>query len=642
MKIAGKAGNRQVIRSSHLYCFGCCIGLHCAWTMGAATVPQHESNDDEHEVPPAAMISRTLPRQRRQAAHTSCADSADAAAAAASAESGEELVTFASKADREAVNPSLPSLVTPWMTLAVLSVVACAVVVARGDGSGGDDDFDEMMNEYAGGSSSSSSSFIRNLIGEESSHKHKKDIFSEEHKPLHPLDSNDYTGFLCATLGLMVAAGGGIGGGGILVPIYILVMGFSPKHAIPLSNITVFGGACANTYLNSKKRHPLADRPLVDWDLILVMEPLTIAGALIGAFLNKLLPEGLLVVMLVLLLSFTAYNTLKKAFKMYGVESRALKEQTGARADGTKESELTKMVHDQEEEDDEEAGDSLLDNQDADDEDEQDDGGENGDGKDEEKGSDDDEEDLDDIDLDDELQEILEAERIVPKQNLVILVTMFVVVLFINLMKGGGAFTSPLGIKCGSMSFWVANIIMLGWIFAITVHVRNVLVKKWEKKEAVGYQYVEGDIQWDGRATIVYPAVCCLAGFFAGMFGVGGGIVKGPLMLAMGVHPKVSSASSACMILFTSFTATTSFIVFGLLIPDYAMICFTIGFLATLVGQIGLFYLMKKFQRNSYIAFSIGFVVLLSAFLMTIQSLYSMAEEPRKGHGSGGICGKDH
>ena len=72
------------------------------------------------------------------------------------------------------------------------------------------------------------------------------------------------------------------------------------------------------------------------------------------------------------------------------------------------------------------------------------------------------------------------------------------------------------------------------------------------------------------------------------------------------------------------------------------MICFTIGFLATLVGQIGLFYLMKKFQRNSYIAFSIGFVVLLSAFLMTIQSLYSMTEEPRKGHGSGGICGNDH
>ena len=76
--------------------------------------------------------------------------------------------------------------------------------------------------------------------------------------------------------------------------------------------------------------------------------------------------------------------------------------------------------------------------------------------------------------------------------------------------------------------------------------------------------------------------------------------------------------------------------------PDYAVICFIVGILATLVGQIGLFYLMAKFQRNSYIAFSIGGVVLLSAFLMTIQSMVSIAERTPGDHGSGGICGKDH
>jgi uncharacterized membrane protein YfcA len=110
-------------------------------------------------------------------------------------------------------------------------------------------------------------------------------------------------------------------------------------------------------------------------------------------------------------------------------------------------------------------------------------------------------------------------------------------------------------------------------------------------------------------------------------------------MLQMGVHPAVSSASSACMILFTSFTATTSFVVFGLLVWDYAFVCLTIGLVATFVGQIGLGYLMRRYQRNSYIAFSIGSVVLLSAMLMTIQSLVSMAE--RKHHHTGGICGKD-
>jgi hypothetical protein len=37
-------------------------------------------------------------------------------------------------------------------------------------------------------------------------------------------------------------------------------------------------------------------------------------------------------------------------------------------------------------------------------------------------------------------------------------------------------------------------------------------------------------------------------------------------MLAMGVHPAITAATSACMILFTSFMATTSFVVFGLLV----------------------------------------------------------------------------
>ena len=93
--------------------------------------------------------------------------------------------------------------------------------------------------------------------------------------------------FFLAALGLMVAAAGGIGGGGILVPIYMLVLNFSAKHAVPLSNITIFGGAITNTFLNMKKRHPRADRPMVDWDLILVMEPLTIGGALVGSFIQK-------------------------------------------------------------------------------------------------------------------------------------------------------------------------------------------------------------------------------------------------------------------------------------------------------------------------------------------------------------------
>jgi uncharacterized membrane protein YfcA len=151
---------------------------------------------------------------------------------------------------------------------------------------------------------------------------------------------------------------------------------------------------------------------------------------------------------------------------------------------------------------------------------------------------------------------------------------------------------------------------------------------------------VEGDIIWNPRTTLIYPMICFAAGFFSGMFGIGGGIVFGPLMLALGMPPEVSSATSACMILFTSLTATTSFLVFGLLVLDYAIFCFVLGFISTWIGQVALTLLLKNNPRKSYIAFLIGGVVLISAFLMTIQSIISMAEG--KGGGKqkemGGIC----
>jgi uncharacterized membrane protein YfcA len=68
----------------------------------------------------------------------------------------------------------------------------------------------------------------------------------------------------------------------------------------------------------------------------------------------------------------------------------------------------------------------------------------------------------------------------------------------------------------------------------------------------VGITPEVGDIVWTPDTTLYCPLYCSLAGVVAGMFGVGGGIVKGPLMLHLGVLPEVAAATSATMILFTS------------------------------------------------------------------------------------------
>jgi uncharacterized membrane protein YfcA len=78
------------------------------------------------------------------------------------------------------------------------------------------------------------------------------------------------------------------------------------------------------------------------------------------------------------------------------------------------------------------------------------------------------------------------------------------------------------------------------------------------------------------------------------------------------------------MIFFTSSTATVSYIIFGLLVPDYAVFCLLVGFLSTLVGQTLMTILMQRYRRNSYIAYSIGGVVGISAVAMSIESIIAI------------------
>ncbi|CAD7963277.1 unnamed protein product [Amoebophrya sp. A25] len=125
-------------------------------------------------------------------------------------------------------------------------------------------------------------------------------------------------------------------------------------------------------------------------------------------------------------------------------------------------------------------------------------------------------------------------------------------------------------------------------------------------------------IQWDRRNTITYPAICTAAGLMAGMFGVGGGIVKGPLMLALGVEPKVASATAATMIFFTSSTACVCYLLFNVLYVDYSLFAFTMGFTFTMIGQ-GV--IAKTFaSRQAPVILSMAAVICISSIAVGVQA----------------------
>ena len=45
----------------------------------------------------------------------------------------------------------------------------------------------------------------------------------------------------------------------------------------------------------------------------------------------------------------------------------------------------------------------------------------------------------------------------------------FVVLLLVNMLKGGGAFESPVGIVCGSIAFWVTSFMSLAYLLAVSL-----------------------------------------------------------------------------------------------------------------------------------------------------------------------------
>ena len=108
---------------------------------------------------------------------------------------------------------------------------------------------------------------------------------------------------------------GGIGGGGVFVPTYILVSGLSAHFAIPLSKVTVLGGALGSYLVNGRQRHPLTDRPLIYYDVAMMMQPTTLLGTVLGVYLNVVFPAFVLVFMLVAILIISFLSILRKAIQ---------------------------------------------------------------------------------------------------------------------------------------------------------------------------------------------------------------------------------------------------------------------------------------------------------------------------------------
>jgi len=218
-----------------------------------------------------------------------------------------------------------------------------------------------------------------------------------------------------------------------------------------------------------------------------------------------------------------------------------------------------------------------------------------------------------------ELERLAECESKHSVWKIAILLLCTVGTATITVLKGGERL-NPLGITCGSISWWAISLAVLPFVILISIFARRHLVRTYYLKRRLDWEYLDTDVQWSERNTIVYPLTCSIAGLCAGLFGIGGGIVKGPLMLEMGVLPQVASATSATMILFTSFAATACYVLFGSLTMEYAAVLFPLGLVFTIAGQLLLNSIVKRYNRSSLIILCIATVIALSTVAMGFES----------------------
>ena len=88
----------------------------------------------------------------------------------------------------------------------------------------------------------------------------------------------------------------------------------------------------------------------------------------------------------------------------------------------------------------------------------------------------------------------------------------------------------------GTVGYWLLTFSVFPVCLAVTFWVGRDLRRLHQRKVELGYKYLPGMVQWNSKNSIVYPLCCFFAGCAAGLLGIGGGLVLGPMLLEMNVR----------------------------------------------------------------------------------------------------------
>ena len=166
------------------------------------------------------------------------------------------------------------------------------------------------------------------------------------------------------------------------------------------------------------------------------------------------------------------------------------------------------------------------------------------------------------------LQAIYDKEgSLIQKENWTATGVVWLIVFVFALLRGGrgGASLIP-GLDCSQFLYWYLFVSNLAVLIAATAWIRKKTLDRATEKTFLGHEPLEGDLRWDRRTTALYPMLCVFAGVAAGLLGIGGGMVLGPLLVELGCLPQPIAATSAYVVFITATSGLAQVWIMGLVI----------------------------------------------------------------------------
>eukprot|EP00923_Selenidium_pygospionis_P016894 GHVN01029727.1.p1 GENE.GHVN01029727.1~~GHVN01029727.1.p1 ORF type:complete len:480 (+),score=95.73 GHVN01029727.1:46-1485(+) len=441
---------------------------------------------------------------------------------------------------------------------------------------------------------------------------------------------------LTTLVGAILASGAGTGGGALYMPTYTIIMG-DVHRAVPLSKVTILGLSVTCFFVNLPRTHPTSKRPLINFEISTLLEPASLAGAIIGILLNIVLPSWSIIICLVCVLSITFYKTLTKGVKQFKNEverAKKIKVKGGQAIEAGDTHEEDAYVLWEEE--------SVLSDTHRTHKDIELVNSSNasfwGSTTNPEESNPfsqfDPNSQHDNVTTDSphslhslhlrcqQSRHFLTSDQLVSWKQVVLLCVVWGVSQCVLSVCGG-----PVALVCGQ---WWEVMGVGGVVFGhvcVSVGFGYYLKEYRRQRMLLGIHEAsveDGGLEWvDARAIYLYPFLAFLAGMAAGCLGIGGGLIKGPLLIGIGLSPLSAVTTASYMILFTASSNSLQYALLGRLELYPSIWFFAIACLGSVMGLLIISLTVKSLARQSYVTLLLAFTILLSLVSMLVSSLYN-------------------